>query len=241
MAKVYERMEEWRREGRKVVAWLVDPDRYRRETAAALSQSGRMPRLVLVGGSLVSTDVGEVVSDIRRMAPEGTSVVLFPGDYGQLTPSADAVLMLSLVSGRNPEYLIGQHVRAAHTIRRMALETIPTAYMLIDGGRRTSVEYVSSTIPLPADKPDLAQATALAAEMMGMRAVYLEAGSGAPRPVRRETIAAVRGAVSVPLIVGGGLRSPEAVNEAFAAGADIAVVGTAIEQTPDMAERFFFF
>lgn len=241
MAKVCERMEEWHSEGRKVVAWLVDPDRYSRETAAALSQSGHMPRLVLVGGSLVSTDTGEVVSDIRRMVSAETSVVLFPGDYGQLTPAADAVLMLSLVSGRNPEYLIGQHVRAAHTIRRMALEAIPTAYMLIDGGRRTSVEYVSSTIPLPADKPDLAQATAMAAEMMGMRAVYLEAGSGAPRPVRRETISAVRAAVSVPLIVGGGLRSPEAVDQAFAAGADIAVVGTAIEQTPDLAERFFIF
>lgn len=241
MASVYERMEGWRREGRKVVAWLIDPDRYRRETAAGLARSGRMPRLVLVGGSLVSADVGEVVADVRRMAPPETSVVLFPGDYGQLTPAADAVLMLSLVSGRNPEYLIGQHVRAAHTIRRMALETIPTAYMLIDGGRRTSVEYVSSTVPLPPDKPDLAQATAMAAEMMGMRAVYLEAGSGAPRPVGAETIAAVRGAVSVPLLVGGGLRSPWAVEQAFAAGADIAVVGTAVEQAPDMAERFFFF
>ena len=221
--------------GQKMVAMLIDPDKYNAATLQNLQRSGNLPDIVLVGGSIVQTDTDAVVGDIKRTVGKESMVILFPGDEGQLSAQADALLFLSLVSGRNPEYLIGQQVRAAVKVRQMGLETIATAYMLIDGGRRTSVEYVSNTMPLPADKPDLAVATAMASELMGMQMAYLEAGSGALSPVPTRTIEMVRKAVRMPLIVGGGLRTRACVEAAFEAGADIAVVGTAIEQNPEVA------
>lgn len=221
--------------GQKMVAMLIDPDKYNAATLQNLQRSGNLPDIVLVGGSIVQTDTDAVVGDIKRTVGKESMVILFPGDEGQLSAQADALLFLSLVSGRNPEYLIGQQVRAAVKVRQMGLETIATAYMLIDGGRRTSVEYVSNTMPLPADKPDLAVATAMASELMGMQMAYLEAGSGALSPVPTRTIEMVRKAVRMPLIVGGGLRTRASVEAAFEAGADIAVVGTAIEQNPEVA------
>lgn len=221
--------------GQKMVAMLIDPDKYNAATLQNLQRSGNLPDIVLVGGSIVQTDTDAVVGDIKRTVGKESMVILFPGDEGQLSAQADALLFLSLVSGRNPEYLIGQQVRAAVKIKQMGLEAIATAYMLIDGGRRTSVEYVSNTMPLPADKPDLAVATALASELMGMQMAYLEAGSGALSPVPTRTIEMVRKAVRMPLIVGGGLRTRACVEAAFEAGADIAVVGTAIEQNPEVA------
>lgn len=221
--------------GQKMVAMLIDPDKYNAATLQNLQRSGNLPDIVLVGGSIVQTDTDAVVGDIKRTVGKESMVILFPGDEGQLSAQADALLFLSLVSGRNPEYLIGQQVRAAVKVRQMGLETIATAYMLIDGGRRTSVEYVSNTMPLPADKPDLAVATAMASELMGMQMAYLEAGSGALNPVPTRTIEMVRKAVRMPLIVGGGLRTRASVEAAFEAGADIAVVGTAIEQNPEVA------
>ena len=184
---------------------------------------------------MVSNDIEEVVEKIKGMSLD-VPVILFPGDYSQLTDKADAMLLLNLTSGRNAEYLIGQHVRAALRIAKSGLEVIPTGYILIDGGRATSVEYVSGTRPIPSDKPELAVATALAGELLGLKATYLEAGSGAERAVAVDTIKAVRAATEGILIVGGGIRSAEGVEAAYRAGADIVVVGTAIEKNPEIAE-----
>lgn len=231
---VFEKIEGWRSEGRKVIVPLVDPDRYDPSFIDTLAKREADVPMLFVGGSVVTSCTDSVVRDIKSRLC--TKVVLFPGDYSQVSQSADAILFLSLLSGRNPEYLIGQQVKSAPVIRRLGIEAISTAYLLIDGGRVTSVQYVSNTQPLPSDKPDLVVATAIAAEMLGFRMIYLEAGSGAARPVSPDVISAVRSAISLPLIVGGGLRSAEAVKAAFSAGADMVVVGTAFERNPGLAQ-----
>lgn len=221
------------REGRKQLAVLVDPDKMVFDPQAAVWQllQEHVPDLLLVGGSLLT--VGDVHRTVTWLKDRfDVPVWLFPGSYLHLSPAADALLLLSLVSGRNPDFLIGQHVAAAPLIRRMNLPAIPTAYMLIDGGKPTTVSYISNTRPIPADKPEVAAATAMAAELLGMQTVYLEAGSGAENPVPVQLIAAVRQAVRLPLIVGGGIRSAQTLAAAYRAGADIAVIGTAWEQNP---------
>lgn len=236
---VYNKIAEWRAIGRKVIVPLIDPDRYDASVVDSFAASGRNVPLLFVGGSVVTHDTEAVVRDIKSRIGGKADVVLFPGDYSQISPSADAILFLSLLSGRNPEYLIGQQVKSAPVIRELGMEAIPTAYLLIDGGRVTSVQYVSNTLPIPYDKPDLVMATAMAAEMLGFRLVYLEAGSGASRPVSPDVVTAVRAAVGLPIIVGGGLRTPEAVKTVFDAGADIVVVGTAFEKDPNAVQMMF--
>jgi len=158
-------------------------------------------------------------------------VALFPGSAMQLTDQVDLVLFLSLVSGRNAQYLIEEHVRAVPFLQRHPVATLSTAYILIDGGRVTSVEAVSQTRPLPADKPELVAAHAIAAQLIGMQAIYLEAGSGAERPVPENVIRACRAAVpDRPLFVGGGIRTPAQARAARAAGADFVVIGTVVEE-----------
>lgn len=221
------------RKGYKLLAVLLDPDKVNFEEHRLLEHlSGECsPDLFLVGGSLLTKgSVHQTVTWLKERLP--VPVWLFPGNYLHLTPAADALLFLSLVSGRNPDFLIGQHVVAAPLIKRMNLAVIPTAYLLIDGGIPTTVSYMSNTQPIPADKPDVAVATAMAAELLGMQMVYLEAGSGALYPVSASVITAVRKAISLPLVVGGGIRSAKALETAYQAGADIVVVGTAWEQNP---------
>lgn len=216
------------------VAMLIDPDKYDSGLVSRLVGSGLLPTVFLVGGSIVQGDTREVVRDIKRQST--TPVVLFPGDNQQLAEEADGLLLLSLISGRNAEYLISQHVRAAHRIAKMDIEVISTGYMLIDGGKRTSVEYISGTTPIPADKVDIAAATALAGRLLGMKAIYLEAGSGAKQAVSSEMIKAVRESIGdMLLIVGGGLRTVEEVSRVMEAGADIAVIGTVAEQNSEAA------
>ncbi len=161
-------------------------------------------------------------------------MVLFPGNSLHIEPTADAILFLSLISGRNPEFLIGQHVIAAPLLRKSGLEVLPTGYMLVDSGAQTTVSYISGTMPLPADKPGVAACTAMAGEMLGLQLMYLDAGSGARRPVSPDMIAAVRSVVDVPIIVGGGINSGEKAYNALKAGADLIVVGNGIEQDPDL-------
>jgi phosphoglycerol geranylgeranyltransferase len=168
------------------------------------------------------------VADAIKLA-SGLPLLLFPGSASQLVPNVDAVLLLSLVSGRNAQYLIEEHVRAVPFFRRHPVAAISTAYILVDGGRVTAVEAVSQTRPLPADKPEIAAAHAVAASLIGMAAVYLDAGSGAAHPVAPAVVRAVRQAVALPLFVGGGMRTPEQVCDAKTAGADFVVVGSAIE------------
>lgn len=230
MANIYEKY--FNKGGRKI-AVLLDPDKLTAESTPSIAEKiEKSPAdFIMVGGSLVSSSVEETVAAIKTATQK--PVVLFPGAGTQLSDNADALLLLSLVSGRNPEYLIGEHVKSAYKIRKSGIEIISTAYVLIDGGSVTSVQYVSNTMPIPASKIDLAVATALAGEQIGMKNIYLEAGSGAKRPVPHDTISAVSSVCSVPIMVGGGLKSMSDITKAFYAGADIAVVGTAFEKNPD--------
>ena len=213
----------------KQIAILVDPDKHTPHSAAMLAKKIDASRanLIFVGGSLVSNSVYDIITAIKSATNK--SVVIFPGSPHQVSANADAMLMLSLVSGRNPQFLIGDAVSAAMAIKKSGIETISTAYILIDGGRCTSVQYVSNTSPIPADKVDIAVSTAVAATLLGMKAIYLEAGSGALNPVSPKIISAVKQNTDVPLIVGGGLRSQDAIKQAFTAGADIVVIGSAVE------------
>lgn len=226
---VYDNILRLRREQRKGLAVLIDPDKTDSDSIATLCAhfADYQPDMILVGGSLVAADTSITVDAIKHCTQ--SPVVLFPGNATQIAERADAMLLLSLISGRNAEYLIGQHVNAAMRIAASGIETIATGYMLIDGGAATSVEYISATRPIPFNKCDIAVATAVAGEMLGLRAIYLEAGSGARQPVSPEMISAVRAKVNIPLIVGGGLRTPESITAACTAGADIVVVGTALE------------
>jgi len=211
---------------------LVDPSRTAPERAAELARGARDAGAagLLIGSSFDGTqDTQRVALAVRAAAP-GFPVALFPGSALQLTDQVDMVLFLSLISGRNPQYLIEEHVRAVPFLTRHPVPTLSTGYILIDGGRVTSVEAVSQTRPLPADKPELVAAHATAARLIGMQAIYLDAGSGAPRPVPAELIRACRAAIpGLVLFVGGGIRTAEQAGAARAAGADFVVVGTAAE------------
>lgn len=227
---VYDYIEERRQRGDKMFVVLIDPDKFSEGMLDKLSLllSVRRADMIFVGGSLVMSDIGEVVKMLKSRFD--IPVVLFPGSAQQFTEEADALLFLSLITGRNAEYLIGQHVMSSVRIKRSGVEVIPTGYMLVEGGVMTSVEYISGTQPLPRSKDDIAVATAVAGELLGLKMLYLEAGSGAKECVPESMIRAVRSSVGLPIIVGGGLRSIEDIDKAYSAGADIVVVGTAIEK-----------
>jgi putative glycerol-1-phosphate prenyltransferase len=192
-----------------------------------------------MGGSLLMIHQMELCIQ-RFKAESNIPVVLFPGSPAQVTPYADALLYLSLISGRNPELLIGQHVASAPQVKASGLEVISTGYIIVDGGTQTTVSYMSNTTPVPADKPDIALCTAWAGELQGKHVIYLDAGSGAKRPITTDMIKKVSSNIAVPLIVGGGICTPEKVYDNCRAGANIIVVGNAIERDPmlikDMAQ-----
>ncbi len=218
----------------KQLALLVDPDKYEKvsllETLTIANQHS--VDLIFIGGSLISNPVDPVIDLIKKNS--SIPVLLFPGSLLQISDHADGILLLSLVSGRNPDFLIGNHVIAAPLLKKSDLEIISTAYILIESGITTSVEYMSNTKPIPAEKPDIAIATALASEMLGYKLIYLEAGSGARTCVPEAIISGVKQQVTIPLIVGGGIRSKEDAGKVYKAGADIIVVGNAIEKNPDL-------
>lgn len=227
---------ERRRLGKKSIAVLVDPDK--------VVDAGQLQHLInlanencvdffFVGGSLVTTtNLAEVVKQIKESV--SIPVVLFPGNSMQIEPTADALLFLSLISGRNPELLIGQHVIAAPILKNTKLEIIPTGYMLINSGKITSVAYISNTMPIPDDKYSLAASTAMAGQMLGLQTIYIDAGSGADKEIAPRMIAAVRKSVTIPLIVGGGINSARKAIDALQAGADMIVIGNALEKDPDL-------
>ena len=235
LKNIYQELLTAKAEGRKKMAVLFDPDKMR---------LGRMNQALdlavecgidyfFIGGSLV---VNNMLDDVLSAVKERCEIpmVLFPGSSFQLSYRADALLFLSLISGRNAELLIGQHVISAPFLKLSPLEIISTGYMLIDGGVQTSVQYMSNTYPIPAHKDDIAVCTAIAGEMLGLKMMYMDAGSGARNPVSTDMIDAVSSAVSVPLIVGGGIRTAEAMAADFRAGADVVVVGNAIETDPGL-------
>ena len=209
---------------------LIDPEQCEVEKCAKLAREVEHSGAdaILLGGSFLTNDLDPIAKTLKQETR--LPIVLFPGDSMHLTPYADAILYTSLISGRNPNYLIGEQVKAAPWIQRYALKPIPTAYMLIEGGSRTAVEFMSGTIPIPRDKPDIAGPHALAAEYLGMQMVYLEAGSGAAHPVPDEMIATVKNQITIPLIVGGGIRTPKIAAEKVAAGADFIVTGNILEE-----------
>ena len=181
---------------------------------------------------LTTTFLNSTVRTLK--AHSDIPVILFPGSNLHIDPSADAILLLSLISGRNPDFLIGQHVVAAPILKKSRLEILPTGYMLIESGKPTTVSYISNTMPIPYDKPEVAACTAMAGEMLGLRLIYLDAGSGAQRPVSPRTITAVRKSVEIPIIVGGGITTPQAAEDALQAGADVIVIGNGIEKDPNL-------
>lgn len=235
MQHVLSRIQQVRQEKQKALAVLLDPDKL---TSPQMLQdmlrkvNESTVDFIFVGGSLVTeSNFHSCVEGIAQQTEK--PVVLFPGSPDQINEKADALLFLSLISGRNPDLLIGQHVIAAPRLRHSALEVIPTGYMLVESGRLTTALYVSQTLPLPANKPEIAAATALAGQFLGLQLIYLDAGSGADVPISPSTIEAVRKTVSLPIIVGGGIRSVEQAQAAWNAGADVVVVGTALEQNPE--------
>ena len=236
MGKILDLLLSARREGRKLLAVLIDPDFGTDEARLERTvQNACMAKadLIFVGGSLLTTSLFDrCVEKVRSISDR--PVVLFPGSPAQLSRHADAVLFLSLISGRNPELLIGHHVTAAPTIKALGIEAIPTGYMLIDGGKQTTVSYVSQTVPIPHDKPGIAAATALAGELLGLRTIYMDTGSGADRSVSAEMIAKVRATVDLPIIIGGGIREVKNARSICEAGADVVVIGTALEEDPDL-------
>jgi phosphoglycerol geranylgeranyltransferase len=212
--------------GRKSYWVLLDPDDFSPLKGAAIAKQAQAAGVdaLLIGGSLMHTRLFDAfVASVKKAVR--IPVILFPGDATQLSRHADAVLFLSLISGRNPVNLIGEQVKAAPLIREMGIEPISTAYMLVESGTITSVEFMSNTRPLPANKPKIAAAHALAAQYMGMKMVYLEAGSGAQHPVPDEMISLVRSHIRIPLIVGGGIRDAKTALAKLASGADIIVTG----------------
>ena len=221
----------------KMLVLLFDPDKTNEKTLGDIVKRADRAGFdfFLMGGSLISKGVNENIATIKKASPK--PVFLFPGNLLQLCDQADGILLLSLISGRNPDFLIGNHVNAAQFLKRSKLEIVPTGYMLIETGRRSSVEYMSYTIPIPGNKPDIAVATAIAGEMLGLKLIYLEGGSGSDGPINNEIISAVKKNISIPLMVGGGIRSAEAVRQAYDAGADIVVIGSAVEENPSIIEE----
>ena len=219
---------------KKQLAILIDPGKYGVDRLVTLLQlmQQNSPHYVLVGGSTMSSSMEQTIALIRQYVD--VPIILFPGNAAQFTPKADALMYLSLISGRNADYLIGQHVLSSMTIKKSCINVIPVGYMLVESGRMTSVEYISNTKPIPSSKPEIAVCTAVAGELLGMRAIYLEAGSGADRPVSGEMISAVKKNISIPLIVGGGIRTVEAMKNAYANGADVVVIGNVLEEKPEL-------
>jgi putative glycerol-1-phosphate prenyltransferase len=195
-----------------------------------------IPDFIFVGGSHAMTSTDSLVELLREEIK--TRIILFPGNASQFSTKANALLYLSLLSGRNAEFLIGQHINSSVAIKKSGIEVIPTGYILVDGGKPSSVEYISNTRPIPRNKKEIALSTAIAAELLGMRMVYLEAGSGAEFPVPKEMIEYVSSYLSLPLIVGGGIKTTEQLTEAFDAGADIVVVGNIFETNPEKISEF---
>ncbi|WP_434037438.1 geranylgeranylglyceryl/heptaprenylglyceryl phosphate synthase [Formosa sp. 4Alg 33] len=223
----------------KQLAVLIDPEKIRLSDVEAFVKkiNKSVANYIFVGGSTVPVDLTEpLVVEIKKHT--NLPVILFPGDVAQITNKANALLFISLLSGRNPAYLIGKHVEAIPRLKETTLEIIPTGYLLIENeGVETMVQKVTETEPMPTKQIENIVNTALAGELLGMRLIYLEAGSGAKNPVSPEIIKAVRDDLSIPLIVGGGIKSKAQLNAAFEAGANIVVIGTALEKNDEFFEE----
>ena len=220
--------------GKKSIALLLDPDKAKGDSLKKILRIAGESNTdyILTGGSLTFNSIDILIDNVKELSK--IPVVLFPGNLLQLTLKADIILLLSLISGRNPELLIGNHVIAAPYLKNVKEKLISVGYILISCGNRTSVEYISQTESIPSDKPEIAVATAIAGEMLGLKMIYLEAGSGAKNPVPVSIVRAVRENVSIPVAVGGGIKNKKEVEEIFKAGADLIILGNGCEKNPDL-------
>jgi phosphoglycerol geranylgeranyltransferase len=225
-------------DGRKKFAVLVDPDKSTPANIKKIATNcdNYSVDFIFYGGSLLtSNNHGKFISILKEYCQ--VPVILFPGNALQINREADGILLLSLISGRNAEMLIGKHVIAAPYLKASKLEIIPTGYMLIESGRSTTVSYISNTTPIPADKDDIAVCTAMAGEMLGLKMIYMDAGSGAKNPVSLSMIEQVRKNISIPLVIGGGIRTSAQAAAVSRAGADLVVIGNAIESNLPLIAR----
>jgi len=220
--------------GKVSLALLLDPDKIKDTDLSGIIDIAVKSRVdfIMTGGSLTFNSMDDLIRSVKKFCP--IPVVLFPGNLLQLSREADIIMLLSLISGRNPELLIGNHVVAAPYLKSQREKLVSTGYILIGGGSKTSVEYISQTEAIPFDKPDIAVATAMAGEMLGLSMIYLEAGSGALNPVPVSLIRSVKNNISVPLAVGGGIRSKKDVADIYRSGADLIVLGNGCERNPDL-------
>jgi putative glycerol-1-phosphate prenyltransferase len=235
---IYKSLEERKKQGKKSFAVLIDPDKVdeaQLDQLITLSITANVDYLFVGGSLVISNHLDEVIRQIKNNCQ--IPVILFPGSANHISKHADALLYLSLISGRNPELLIGQHVVSAPFIKKSGLEVMPTGYMVIDGGAPTTVSYISNASPIPADKNEIAMCTAMAGEMLGMKLIYMDAGSGAKTPINENMIQQVADNITVPLIVGGGITEPEKAYINCKAGADVIVIGNAIEKNPSLIEE----
>jgi phosphoglycerol geranylgeranyltransferase len=236
---IYHDLLEAKKKNHKKFAVLIDPDKLRLKKLGSVIELAKKYKVdyFFIGGSLIVNDMlDKVLSSIREACD--IPMILFPGNSYQLSYRADGILFLSLISGRNAELLIGNHVITAPFLKISPLEVIPTGYMLIDGGVPTTVSYISNTQPIPSNKNDIAISTALAGELLGLKTIFMDAGSGAQNPVPSAMIKAVREVIDVPIIIGGGIRTADKIMENLEAGADVIVIGDAIESEPEKMEAY---
>lgn len=229
--KIYHLLQERKLKGQKSFAVLIDPDKVNLasiEQLVALAVDARVDYFFVGGSLVISNNLDECIRQIKVSC--NIPVIIFPGAPSQVSRYGDALLYLSLISGRNPELLIGQHVISAPVVKQSGLEIMPTGYMVIDGGAPTTVSYISNATPIPADKNEIALCTAMAGEMLGMKLIFMDAGSGAKRPITEMMIEKVAAGIEAPLIVGGGITNAEKAYRNCRSGADVIVVGNAIEK-----------
>lgn len=235
---IYNSLTERKQQGKKSFAVLIDPDKVNdanMEQLIALAVEAKVDYFFVGGSLVVSSYLDECVQQIKKNCSIPT--ILFPGSPSQVSKYADALLYLSLISGRNADLLIGQHVISAPVVKQSGLEIMPTGYMVVDGGAPTTVSYISNAAPIPADKNEIAMCTAMAGEMLGMKLIYMDAGSGAKRAITESMIQKVASCIEVPLIIGGGIIEPEKAYLNCKAGADVIVVGNAIEKDPSLIKE----
>jgi phosphoglycerol geranylgeranyltransferase len=236
--KLYQHFLKNKQQGEKSFAVLIDPDKVegdKIDQLVTLATESKVDYFFVGGSLIISNNLDECIQQIKSSC--NIPVVLFPGSPAQISKYADALLYLSLVSGRNAELLIGQHVVSAPFVKKSGLEIMPTAYMVIDGGAPTTVSYISNATPIPSDKNEIALCTAMASEMLGMKLIYMDAGSGAKRAITESMISMVSANIEIPLIVGGGITDPEKAYRNCKAGADVIVIGNAIEKDPSLIKE----
>ena len=236
--KLYQHFVRNKQQGHKSFAVLVDPDKVdaaKVEQLVKLATTSKVDYFLVGGSLLISNHLDECIQQFKALCD--IPIILFPGSPSQVSKYADALLYLSLISGRNAELLIGQHVVSAPFVKSSGLEIMPTGYMVIDGGAPTTVSYISNATPIPSDKNEIALCTAMAGEMLGMKLIYMDSGSGAKRPITESMIQMVSSNIEAPLIVGGGITTPEKAYLNCKAGADVIVVGNAIEKDASLIKE----